>query len=272
MLDETAHEQGVPMGQRLENAKRLYLEGIRDGDYADAINRYAGDRYTQHSTPVKDGRDGFIEFFEDFVGRNPVRDIEVVRGFEDGQFVFLHAVQSLNDGEFRYVTADIFDTDDDGKLIEHWDIIAEMTTETVSGHSQVDGPTEPVELDTTDANKAVVTGFLNDVLKGGDHDKLTDYISSETYIQHNPLVGDGLEGFGVFVSELAEKGMSMTYREIHRVIGSGNFVASLSHVDLGDAEMAVIDLFRVEDGLIVEHWDVMEEILPRDQWVNSGKF
>ena len=36
--------------------------------------------------------------------------------------------------------------------------------------------------------------------------------------------------------------------------------------------MAVMDLFRVADGLIVEHWDVMEEILPEDQWVNSGKF
>ena len=36
--------------------------------------------------------------------------------------------------------------------------------------------------------------------------------------------------------------------------------------------MAVIDLYRVEAGRIVEHWDVMEEILPRDQWVNSGKF
>ena len=39
-------------GQRLDNAKSLYLEGIRDGDYVSAINTYAGERYTQHSTPV----------------------------------------------------------------------------------------------------------------------------------------------------------------------------------------------------------------------------
>ena len=41
-------------------------------------------------------------------------------------------------------------------------------------------------------------------------------------------------------------------------------------MDLAGTKMTVIDLFRVEDGLIVEHWDVMEEILPEDQWMNFG--
>ena len=95
------------MGVRLDNAKKLYLEAIRDGDYEDAINRYAGERYTQHSTPVKDGKRGFIEFFADFVKRNPVRDIEIIRAFEDGSYVFLHVLQKLNGGEWVYVTADI---------------------------------------------------------------------------------------------------------------------------------------------------------------------
>ena len=111
----------------------LYLEGIRDGNYLDAINAYAGERYTQHSAPVKDGKDGFIEFFADFVERNPHREIEVVRAWEDGQYVFVQALQSLNGGEFRYVTADIFDTDSQGRLIEHWDVITEWVEPTVSG-------------------------------------------------------------------------------------------------------------------------------------------
>ena len=260
------------MGQRLDNARALYLEGIRDGNYAEAIAEYSGARYTQHSTPVRDGREGFIEFFADFVERNPVRDIEIVRGFEDGRYVFLHAVQTLNDGEFRYVTADIFDTDDDAKLIEHWDIIAEMVDDTVSGHSQVDGPTEPTDLDKTEQNKGLVRGFLDDVLVGGDYDKLTDYISTDTYIQHNPEIGDGLEGLGAFVAELAEQNATMVYEEIHKVVGQGDLVAALSKMNLRGTDMAVIDLFRVADGKIVEHWDVMEEIPPEDTWVNSGKF
>ncbi len=260
------------MGARLENAKALYLEAIRDGNHVEAINKYAGDRYTQHSAPVKDGRDGFIEFFADFVERNPERDVDIVRGFEDGRYVFLHAVQNLNGGESRWVTADIFDTDDQGKMIEHWDIIGPWVDETVSGHTQVDGPTEPTDLDRTEDNKALVRGFVTDVLQNGEFDKLTDYISTDTYIQHNPQIGDGLEGLRAFVASLTEQGVSMVYEEVHKVVGSGNFVAVLSRMNLGGTAMAVIDLFRVDNGLIVEHWDVMEEILPEDQWVNTGKF
>ncbi len=260
------------MGIRTDNAKALYLEGIRDGNYVEAINTYAGERYTQHSTPVRDGKDGFIEFFADFVDRNPDREIEIVRAFEDGRYVFLQAVQILNGGQYRYVTADIFDTDDDGKLVEHWDMITEWADETVSGHTQIGGPTEPTDLDATEANKALVVDFVTDVLQNGRFDKVTDYISTETYIQHNPRVGDGLDGLNTFVESLAEQGIAMRYQEIHRVVGCGNFVALLSAMDLGGTAMAVIDLFRVADGKIVEHWDVMEEILPADQWVNSGKF
>ncbi len=260
------------MGERLENAKRLYLTAIRDGKFVEAINTYAGERYRQHSTQVRDGKDGFIEFFTDFVGRYPEREIDIVRGFEDGSHVFLHVVQTLNGGEYRYVTADIFDTDERCRMIEHWDVIEEWVDDTVSGHTQVDGPTEPTDLDKTDENKELVTRFVTDVLLNGQLDKLTDYISTETYIQHNPRIGDGLEGLGAFVQSLAEQGQSMAYEEIHKVVGCGNFVAVLSKMNLAGVEMAVIDLFRIEGGLIVEHWDVMEEILPLDQWVNSGKF
>lgn len=260
------------MGNRVENAKALYLEAIRDGDYVEAVERYVGDRYIQHSTPVNDGKDGFIEFFADFAERNPDRDIDIVRGFEDGQYVFLHAVQVLNGGEYRYVTADIFDTDEQGRMIEHWDIIAEWVEPTVSGHTQIDGATEVTDLHLTDENKALVTAFVTDVLMNGEFDKVTDYVSTETYIQHNPQVGDGLEGLDAFTAQLAEQGVAMRYDEIHKVVGSGSFVAVLSKMHLGETATAVIDLFRVADGRIVEHWDVMEEILPEDQWVNSGKF
>ena len=260
------------MGQRLDNAKALYLEAIRDGHAAEAIERYAGARYTQHSTPVRDGKEGFIEFFTDFLSRNPVRDIDVIRGFEDGQYVFLHVVQTLNNGEFRYVTADIFDTDDDAKLIEHWDMIAEMVDDTVSGHGQVDGPTEPTDLDQTEPNKALVRAFLNDVLKTGDTARLNDYISDETFVQHSPEIADGIDGFRAFLAALAGRGERFVYEEIHNVIGCGDLVVAMSKANLAGADMAIIDLFRVEAGRVVEHWDVMEEITPEGDWVNSGKF
>jgi predicted SnoaL-like aldol condensation-catalyzing enzyme len=260
------------MGARVNNAKSLYLTGIRDGKPADAISRYAGERYTQHSTVVKDGKEGFVEFFTDWTSRNPDRDIEIVRAFEDGRYVFLHVTQSLDGGASRWVTADIFDTDDQARMIEHWDIISEWVDETASGHTQFDGPTEPTDLDKTAQNKALVGAFIENVLTKGQADRITDYISTETYIQHNPLIADGLDGLGAFLTSLAGDGKSMAYKETYLLIGSGDFVAALSRLDFAGTEMAAIDLFRVSGGKIVEHWDVMEPVPAEDELVNSGKF
>ncbi len=71
------------MSRKIDNATGLYLEGIRDGKPREAVTKYTGDHYTQHSTGAGDGCDGFIEFFEPFVERNPVRDIQVIRALED---------------------------------------------------------------------------------------------------------------------------------------------------------------------------------------------
>ncbi len=77
---------------RISNAKGLYLEGIRDGNMVQALDKYTGDRYTQHSTGVRDGKEGFIEFLTLFLEHNKVRDIQVVRTIEDGNFIFCHVL------------------------------------------------------------------------------------------------------------------------------------------------------------------------------------
>ncbi len=250
--------------------RALYLEGIRDGRAREAITKYSGERYTQHSTGVRDGVEGFVEFFTPFIGRNPKREIELVRSFQDGRYVFVHAFQSLNDGAASWVTTDLFDTDENGLIVEHWDVISAFTGPNASGHTQIDGSTEIVDLEKTEANKATVSEFLREVLVGGDFSIVTDYISTEEYTQHNPGVADGLDGFGAFAARLHADGGHLAYLEVHHVVGQGNFVASYSRLDFSGTEMAVFDLFRLRDGLIVEHWDNMEPVPATD--VNSGKF
>lgn len=260
------------MSKKTENAKKLYLEGIRDGKAREAVTKYTGNRYTQHSTGVADGIEGFVDFFEPFIKRSKSRDIQVVRSFQDGNYVFVHVFQDINNGEAKWVTADIFDTDENDKIIEHWDIIQAYEEKTVSGRTMVDGPTEIEDLDKTQENKALIQNFFDDVLIGGNFKKVTDYISTEQYDQHNPSVGDGLEGFGKHVQEMAEKGITSSYEKLHIIIGQGNFVATLSHTKVAGEDWAFIDLFRIKNGKIVEHWDIQEKILPKDQWGNSGKF
>lgn len=259
------------MTKKTDNAIALYMEGIRDGNAREAVTKYTGDRYTQHSTGVRDGVEGFVEFFEPFLANNPVRDIQVVRAIEDGNFVFVHVAQSLNDGAAKWITMDMFDTDDNDRIVEHWDVITEWVDETVSGHSQIDGPTDIEDLEKTEENRDTIQRFVDEILIGGGQN-FTDFISTETYIQHNPQVGDGLEGFGAFVAELAAQGKSMVYKYSYKVLAQGNVVVAYSLAQIGDEDFAVFDVFRLVDGLIVEHWDTMETLPSGDALVNQGKF
>ena len=254
-------------GQRLANAKALYMQGIAEGEPKEAVEAYTGDRYTQHSTGVKDGHEGFIEFFTDFAERNPKRDIQIVRGWEDGRYVFIHAFQSLNDGEHKYVTTDFFDTDEDGKIVEHWDVISEFKGLNPSGRTQVDGAIEITDLDRTEENKAIVKEMLeNTLFPGARPDRLEDYFAEE-YLQHNPNVGDGL---GVPRNLAQGENRQLTYNEIVLLVGSGNFVAVFCKADWEGNPLAQVDILRLEDGKIVEHWDNVEPATDSD--VNSGKF
>ncbi|MGH9845836.1 MAG: nuclear transport factor 2 family protein [Blastocatellia bacterium] len=231
------------MSRKLENARNLYLHGIRDGNAREAVTKYTGERYTQHSAGVKDGIEGFVEFFEPFLARNPVRDIQVIRSIEHGQYVFVHVFQSLNHGESRWVTMDMFDTDKNDRIIEHWDVIAEYVDDTASGHSMISGPTEIVDLEATLNNKNVVTEFLVEVLGKGNLETITNYVSTDTYIQHSPKVADGIAGTVAFLRAQAESGSPLRYDEVFKVIGQGNLVAGLSKASIGEKSMAVFDAF-----------------------------
>lgn len=256
------------MSQKLENAKKLYLEGIRDGNI-EAVEKYSGDRYTQHSTGVKDGTKGFMEFFEGFLQRTNERDIRVIRAIEDGSYVFVHVYQDIDNGAARWITADLFDTDKNDKLIEHWDVISayQDANTTVSGHDVILGNFEIGDLDKTEENKALVRSFLVDVFQNRNHNKLENYVSSEKFIQHNPNVPDGIEGLKQFLSNT-----DFNYDFIFKLIGQGNYVVSYSKATSSGQELAVFDIFRIENSKIVEHWDNMEPIPPREEWANSGKF
>ena len=260
------------MSKKLENARGLYLEGILKGQPEQAISKYTGDRYTQHSAGVPDGKEGFVEFFAPFLKRNPERDIRIIRTIEDGQYVFVHVHQNLNNGRYYYVTADIFDTDKSDKIIEHWDVIQEEVRQTASGRSMIDGPTEIEDLEKTEFNRRLINGFINEVLIGGRYEKMADYISSEQYHQHNPNVKDGMRSFREFMEELAQKGQQMKYLKAHKILVQGNFAAVLSEVKMGDGDWCFIDVFRVQNEKIVEHWDVQEKVGPKESWNNSGKF
>ena len=136
---------------------------------------------------------------------------------------------------------------------------------------QTDGSTQITDLDKTAENKALVIGFVNTVLRDSNGDRITEFISTETYTQHNSDVADGLEGLGAALAAWAEQGIIMEYDQIHLAVAEGNFVFTGSEGRLAGEPTAFFDLFRVEGGKIVEHWDVIAP-LPAEMAHQNGKF
>jgi len=140
-------------------------------------------------------------------------------------------------------------------------------------HSQTDGSTTITDLDKTAENKALVTDFVNTILVKGEFDKLANYFDGDNYLQHNPQIGDGVSGLGAALDAMAQQGIEMIYTKNYKVLGEGNFVLSISEGTLGGVETSFYDLFRIENGKVAEHWDVIETITPIAEWKNNnGKF
>ena len=255
------------MGQGLDNVRRLYLEGIAGGKAREAVHAYTGHRYTQHSTGVGDGAEGFLAFFEPFVQRNPKRDIKIIRSFEDGRWVWCSAYQSLNDGAAQWVTMDMFYTDGDGLILEHWDTIAPYVAETASGEDMIGGARDEDTNADTEDSKALVLEYTKQVRQHGDFSKLDEFIADDL-IQHADAIGAGRAG----LLDWLQSDTAGSYEMLFHHMGQGDFVVTYGKRHAKGKDIAVFDLYRVAGGKIVEMWTNEEEISPREAWGNSGKF
>ncbi|MDH5911736.1 nuclear transport factor 2 family protein [Vibrio splendidus] len=119
--------------QNKENAIAFYRTAYM-GEPAKAVELYVGDDYIQHNPVVADGKQGFIDYFEEMSRDYPKKDIEFLRIIAEGDQVALHTRQTWPADE-EYVTMDFFRFDSNGKIVEHWDSIQVVPKESANNNS-----------------------------------------------------------------------------------------------------------------------------------------
>ncbi|MDO8284096.1 MAG: nuclear transport factor 2 family protein [Rhodoferax sp.] len=258
--------QEIKMSANYKPQVTELLKSIETGD-AKPVGYINPAKYIQHNLAVGDGLAGFGAVLQALPKGSA--KVNTVRVLQDGNFVVAHTDYNFFGPKIGF---DIFRFED-GKVVEHWDNLQEKAAPNPSGHTMLDGTTAVTDLDKTEANKALVRSFVDDILVNGKLEKLAGYYDGDNYVQHNPQIGDGLSGLGKALGDMAKAGITMKYSTIHKVLGEGNFVLVVSEGVFAGKPTSFYDLFRVQSGKIAEHWDTMETIPARAEWKNAnGKF
>ena len=117
--------------QNKQNAIAFYDLMFNQCQPEAAITQYAGDVYIQHNPHVGDGKEAFISYFNRMASEYPGKKVEVKRAIAEDDLVVLHCFQTWP-GDSDYAGIDIFRFDDEGKIVEHWDVLQVVPDESAN--------------------------------------------------------------------------------------------------------------------------------------------
>lgn len=126
-----------PLLNDLETNKQNAIAFYRTaylGEPAKAVELYVGTEYIQHNPLVGNGKQAFIDYFTEMAAQYPEKQIRFVRAIAEGDLVALHTHQTWP-GNDQYVTMDFFRFDAHGKIVEHWDAIQGVPSESKNGNT-----------------------------------------------------------------------------------------------------------------------------------------
>jgi predicted SnoaL-like aldol condensation-catalyzing enzyme len=235
--------------------------GISAGDVHMATRYIDHRRFLQHNPYAADGVEGLTQFI-----RESPRDqlkLTVARAFQDGPYV---VTQAEGHRSGKNIFFDVFRLEE-GLIVEHWAFSAKDAPPNESGHTQIDGPTKAKQLEDTEKNKSFVRRYYETFHIRGDHGGSEQYFTGEVMIRHEPGVRDGVSEFMRDVEALMQH---RTIDEIELLLGQGDFVFLAAKGTHEGKPCVYIDLYRVQNEKIVEHWGFPEKLPPPAERKNSN--
>jgi predicted SnoaL-like aldol condensation-catalyzing enzyme len=168
-------------------ARQAMIDIFRKKD-ATAVDRYFGESLIQHDPNLADGLAGMNSFAAE-VASSPAADIRIYRTLVDGDFVLLHSrYQGIERYAASAIAFDLFRFKD-GKIVEHWGGQEPEAPPNLSGRTQVDGPTEVLDREKTEANRTLVWTYRETVMVSLRFDRIEEFIQGAHYAQHASKIG-----------------------------------------------------------------------------------
>ena len=237
-----------------------YFQGMFSHNPALATEHMHPDLYVEHNPHVHDGVAGVQQYISHIAAGGPY--LKIIRAYQDGPYVV-----TQGDGHIRdhCTFFDVFRFDA-GKIVEHWAFSAQAGAPNKSGHTQVDGPTDARQGADTEASKALVREYYEAVHIGGRHDLIPHYVSQDI-VRHEPGVADSVDAFMRDVEVLTK---DRTIDNIKLLLGQGDFVFLAAEGTHNDEPCVYIDLYRLEESKLVEHWGFPQPVPPLETRKNSN--
>ncbi|MDF3144240.1 MULTISPECIES: nuclear transport factor 2 family protein [unclassified Streptomyces] len=268
------YPDSVRLGYQKAVAVRV-LKGVFEQGDTEVVDRFVRSDYIQHNPLAPDGAETLKNLGTSIHQQFPDARYDVKRVISEGDLVLVHSHVVLTPGTRGQAVFDIFRFQG-GKIAEHWDAGQNVPEGSANGNdmfSTVSWPRteQPGPAWLTAYNKKLVTKAFDQLLVQKDLSAVDRYWGAE-YHQHNPTIADGVEGVKSGLGGYFEAFPQLTVTP-KRVIAEGDLVAVHSHYvnAPGERGQAVVDLFRVRNGKIVEHWDVLQDV-PETSANDNGMF
>lgn len=264
----THHTVGHGDSARLGYEKSVavhVLKGVFERGDTSVVDRFVRTDYIQHNPLAPNGSQTLKNLAPGFHQQFPDAKYDVKRVIAEGDLVLVHSNVVATPGTRGNAVIDIFRFQG-GKIAEHWDVGQEVPATTANGNdmfSTVSSPRtgRPGPEWLTAYNKKLVTDYVERVGVKKDVSAVDAYVVAKGYQQHSPQFPNGSQDLKATLTASYQQFPDATY-DIKRVIAEGDLVAVHGHYigAPGQRGQAILDLFRVRDGKIVEHWDVIQDV------------